>query len=89
MEDLKAEFTDEEWKAATDLISMPQKNRFVPEDTSTIVKPEQRLKHNKVPKEIKWKEGVNLYHVLDHVYLKPSTIINILLRIKQPENRYN
>ena len=33
-------------------------------------------------------DGLFLYHSLDHVYLKPITHLDILLRIKQPENRY-
>ena len=31
---------------------------------------------------------MTLYHLTDHVYLKPKTSIDIVLRIKQPENRY-
>jgi len=31
---------------------------------------------------------MTLYHLTDHVYLKPKTSIDIVLRIKQPENRH-
>ena len=60
----------------------------MPEDITTIVKTEDRLARNEVPKEIKLADGMYLYHQLDQVYLKPKTIIDILLRVKQPDNRY-
>ena len=62
IEDLKAEFDEEEWTKAIELIKEPQKNQFVPDDISTIVKPAKRKNRNNVPKEIEIAKGVNLYH---------------------------
>ena len=86
-EELKAEFESEDWDAAIKMLQEPKANPFVPEDISTIVNPKKRERKNADPNAFEIAKGVNLYHQLDHVYLKPKTIIDIFLRIKQPEKR--
>ena len=62
----------------------PGKNRFMPENTDTIVKNEERQQNNGRPKLNQFYGGnkIDLYYLLDKVYLKPRTSIDIILRIK-------
>ena len=39
---LREIFTDEEWSTATGMFHKPQKNKFVPENTSTLVSTEDQ-----------------------------------------------
>ena len=73
------------------MIHKPAKNRFVPEQTKTLVSQEAQEKRNAKPKEIALTEDgrMHLFHSLDHVYLKPWTFLDIMLRIRQPKKRYN
>lgn len=60
----------------------------MPENFNVIVSQKNQKSRNEVPKETKIGDGLFLYHQLDHVYLKPITYLDILLRINQPEQRY-
>ena len=63
----------------------PAQNKFVPKNTKPKAK---KIKaQNDEPRETTFGEEkmIKLYHQLDHVYLKPNTVINIILRIRQPE----
>ena len=65
-------------------IHKPNKNKFVPESIETIVKPEERLPKNLKPNRINidYSHKIVLYHLLDRVYLKPRTSIDIVLRLR-------
>lgn len=88
---LKESFADAEFDEAMAKISKPDKNRFVPEDISTLVSTEDRMQRNLTPDMIQLTEDgkMHLFHSLDHVYLKPSTYLSIVLRIRQPKQRRN
>ena len=76
-------FTEEEWQDVINKFKKPPKNRFVPdvpEGLKIIAKEE--LKKNKTPTEIRLSSTHTLYHMLDQVYHKPNTCINIVLRIR-------
>lgn len=60
----------------------------MPENFNVIVSQKNQKSRNEVPKETKIGDCLFLYHQLDHVYLKPITYLDILLRINQPEQRY-
>ena len=47
--DLKESFTDAEFDEAMAKILKPEKNRFVPEDTSTLVSTEDQKQRNSMP----------------------------------------
>ena len=84
-------FTEEEWSTAIAMLAKPKKNTFVPDDTSTLVSTEDQQQKNDKPTEIQLTDddSVLLYHLVDHVYLKPKSFLDVLLRIRQPEERYN
>ena len=71
------------------MLNEPQPNKFVPNNFEIVVPESKRKLRNDEPKETKIDEGLFLYHLLDYVHFKPITHLDILLRIKQPENRYN
>ena len=81
-----ADRTDE-WEQALSQLQKPTKNRFVPENLDTIVKPADRQKRNAQPKHIQIASGIELYHLLDAVHLKPVTQIDIMLQLRQPTGR--
>ena len=81
-----------EWALAVDprninALGKPVPNKYVPDDTTIITSPEDRLRLNTDPVNIElcdanMEKKITLYHSLDQVWLKPKTIINIVMRIK-------
>ena len=79
---VQANLTSEEWKSILSTLHKPAENKFVPKNTQSIIKRSQSI--NTFPKSISFPENqmINLYHLLDHVYLKPNTVINIVFKIR-------
>ena len=83
--ELAASFDEDERKSSIGLFTKPAKNEFVPQDFTIIAK--ERKTHNETPKLItlqdkeECKIAHRLYHLTDHMYLKPKTVIDIILRI--------
>ena len=70
-------------KENTRELKRPEKNKFIPDKTSVIVsKADIKLKNDEPALVSTYQSGaVQLYHVLDHVYLKSQSSIVITLRI--------
>ena len=97
--DLKASFEGSEWKESISMFKKLEKNKFVPTDVSIVAKnrkienddPElihPDLNYAYPTEESKINSNMlgryRLYHLTDHVYLKPKTFIDIILRIRNP-----
>ena len=84
-------FTEDEWNQFIKCLKEPRKNAYVPEKVSTIVSAKDRKARNSPPILISLDkdEKFSLYYLLDHVYLKPLTCIEISLRIMQPSEKEN
>ena len=75
-----------EWKKIISQIKQPVKNRLVPEVTKTLTSKKDRQDRNDAPIQVPIGKGSShiMYHGIDKVFLKPITVFNLLLRIKQP-----
>ena len=99
METIMQEFNDGEWQEIVGKLKPPKANRFIPRNVASYVK-ERKLK-DKNGKDMQKNEPpgcgikldenkkVTLYFTQDQIYLKPNAVIAIILRIKQPHNRFN
>ena len=62
-------------------LHVPQPNRFIPSDVSILTNTEQAKEKNTQPTKIILNEAVTLWLLIDQVYLKPRTRLDIVLHI--------